>query len=261
VCRLYFGWHRAPLTIEVSRNGEHVGTETIPPEDRLHIKEWRFPGTSEEVTITLHGADSPDVFGVSLEGPTGVAMDNIAARGGAGYEFRKVDQPLSQAMYDDLGVKLLILQYGGNVLPNIKSEEEAVQYGRFFGAQIARFRKMIPGVSVIVIGPSDMSIKEGEHYVTRPFLEDVRDAMKENTLKQGAVFWDMYTAMGGRGSMVSWVEADPPLAASDYTHFSPAGSKKVGELFYTALINDYADWLSISTAPRSDVAPPNKEDL
>lgn len=261
VCRLYFGWHRTPLVIEVSRNGEHVRTETIPPEGRLHIKEWRFPGTSEEVTITLRGTDSPDVFGVSLEGASGVAMDNIAARGGAGYEFRKMDQDLLQAMYDDLGVKLLILQYGGNVLPNIKSEEEAAQYGRFFGGQIARFKKMIPGVCVIVIGPSDMSIKDGEHYVTRPFLEDVRDAMKENTLKQGAVFWDMYTAMGGRGSMVSWVEADPPLAATDYTHFSPAGSKKVGELFYTALINDYAEWLSSthSAAPAKPAASEKKD--
>ena len=48
--------------------------------------------------------------------------------------------------------------------------------------------------------------------------------------------------MGGRNSMVSWVEADPPLAASDYTHFSPQGARKVGELFYTALINDFAQY-------------------
>lgn len=257
-CRLYYGWHRSPLTLTLSRNGEPFRTEVIPQADRLHISEWRLPATSEEVTITLTGADSPDVFGVSLEGRSGVAMDNIAARGGAGYEFRKMDQALSKAMYADLNVKLLILQYGGNVLPNIKSEEEAVQYGQFFGAQIARFKKMLPGVCVIVIGPSDMSIKEGEYYVTRPFLEDVRDAMKENSLKQGAVFWDMYTAMGGRGSMASWVEADPPLAATDHIHFSPAGSKKVGELFYTALINDYAEYRSkgSATVTPKKVTPP-----
>lgn len=256
VCRMYYGWHRAPLTITVSRNGEHVRTETVPPGDRMHISEWRFPASSEEVTITLTGADSPDVFGVSLEGHTGVAMDNIAARGGAGYEFRKVDQAVSLAMYKDLGVKLLVLQYGGNVLPNIKSDEEVDQYGRFFGAQIARFKKMIPGVCIIVIGPSDMSIKEGENYVTRPFLEEVRDALKENSLKNGAAFWDMYEAMGGRGSMVSWVEAVPPLAATDYTHFSPEGSKKVGELFYTALINDYAEWLATHEKARPASPPP-----
>jgi len=214
----------------------------VEPADRLLIREWKLPDTPAELTIVLKGQDSPDIYGISLESRTGLAVDNIAARGAAGYEFRKADQALLSSMYNDLDVELLILQYGGNVIPNLRSAEEAAQYGRFFGAQIARFKKMIPGVAVVVIGPSDMAIKEGENYVTRPYLEDVRDAMKTNSLAQGAVFWDMYEAMGGRNSMVSWVTADPPLAATDYTHFSPQGAKKVGELFYTALINDFAGY-------------------
>ncbi|MDX9751211.1 MAG: GDSL-type esterase/lipase family protein [Flavobacteriales bacterium] len=246
--RMFHGWHRAPITVTAERNGVHVRTDTIPPGDRLHVTEWAFGGPSEEVTITISGADSPDVFGLSLEGATGVNVDNIAARGGAGYEFRRTDQALSAAMYAHLDVKLLVLQYGGNVLPNIKDTVEAARYGRFFGGQIARFKRMLPGVGIVVIGPSDMSIKEGDAYVTRPYLEEVRDAMKENALKHGAAFWDMYAAMGGRGSMVSWVEADPPLAATDYTHFTPAGSKKVGELFHTALLNGYAMYLQHNDA-------------
>ncbi|MBX2972071.1 MAG: hypothetical protein KF797_03120 [Flavobacteriales bacterium] len=240
--KLYYGWHRAPVTIELRNGTELVSSEVIAPADRLLIREWKFATTPAELTLTFKGTDSPDVYGISLEGRTGICMDNIAARGAAGYEFRKADQALLNAMYNDLHVELLILQYGGNVIPNLKSAEEAAQYGRFFGGQIARFKKMIPGVPVIVIGPSDMSIKDGETYVTRPFVEEVRDAMKANTLAQGAVFWDMYEAMGGRNSMVSWVEADPPLAATDYTHFSPQGAKKVGELFFTALINDFAGY-------------------
>jgi lysophospholipase L1-like esterase len=244
VCKLYYGWHREPLTIELRQGEELISTELVPPSEELLIRTWKFDATPEEITITFKGTDSPDVFGISLQGRTGLAMDNIAARGGAGYEFRRVDQDLLKAMYVDLDVELMILQYGGNVLPNVKDAEEAAQYGRYFGAQIARFKKMLPGLSVIVIGPSDMSIKEGEHYVTRPYLEEVRDAMKANSLAQGAVFWDMYEAMGGRNSMVSWVNAEPPLAATDYIHFSPQGAKKVGELFYTALINDFAAFYS-----------------
>ncbi|MBK9175460.1 MAG: hypothetical protein IPM46_03810 [Flavobacteriales bacterium] len=239
-CRLFFGWHRAPLALRMEADGALVNEETIEPEARLLMREWRFPRTPGEVTITLEGADSPDVFGIALDGTTGVAMDNISARGAAGYEFDKGDQALLARMYAELDARLLILQYGGNTLPNIKSKEEAEGYGRFFGRLIARLKKLIPGVCVIAIGPSDMSIKEGEEYVTRPYLEDVRDAMKASALAQGAAFWDMYAAMGGRNSMVSWVQADPPLAAEDYTHFSPLGARKVGELFYTALINEYA---------------------
>lgn len=242
--KLYYGWHRTPVTIELRNAGDLVSSEVVGPAAQLLMREWKFSQTPTELTITFKGTDSPDVFGLSLEGRTGICMDNIAARGAAGYEFRKADQALLKSMYTDLDVQLLILQYGGNVIPNLKSTAEAEQYGRFFGAQIARFKKLIPGVSVIVIGPSDMSIKEAEEFVTRPFLEDVRDAMKTNTLAQGAVFWDMYEAMGGKNSMVSWVNATPPLAASDYIHFSPQGAKKVGELFYTALINDFAGYYS-----------------
>jgi lysophospholipase L1-like esterase len=252
-CRLYFGWHRAPVTISLTADGTPIASETIEPTAALETRTWRFPATPQELTITFTGADSPDVFGISLEGRGGVCMDNIAARGAAGYELRRGDQTLQQAMFRDLNVRLLILQYGGNVLPNIKDSAEVEQYGRFFGGQIARFKKMLPGVGIIVIGPSDMSIKEGEHYVTRPYLEQVRDAMKANTLAQGAVFWDMYAAMGGRNSMVSWVEADPPLAATDYTHFSPLGARKVGELFYTALINEFAAYHATQGTTRTGI--------
>jgi hypothetical protein len=247
VCKLYYGWHRSPLTVELWQDGVLVSSDEVAPSEKLLIREWRFPSSSGALELRFTGADSPDVFGISLESKRGVCMDNLALRGGAGYEFGRMDQALLRGMYDDLGVDLLILQFGGNVLPSLKSAEEAAGYGRFLGAQIARFKRLMPGVTVMVIGPSDMSIKEGEFFVTRPFLEDVNTAMKTNALAQGAVFWDMYAAMGGRNSMVSWVEADPPLAATDYIHFSPQGARKVGELFWTAFINDFAQYHS--TAP------------
>lgn len=240
--KLYFGWHRSPLTIEVLSSGEVIGHEVIDPADRLFIREWDLPGTPQELTFIFRGKDSPDVHGISLESRTGVVMDNIAARGAAGYEFLRNDRALLNAMFNDLDVHLLILQYGGNTIPNLKDAGDAARYGQFLGAQLGRFKKLIPGVSIIVIGPSDMSIKEGERYVTRPLLEDVRDAMMRNTLAQGAVFWDMYEAMGGRNSMVSWVSAEPPLAATDHTHFSQLGARKIGELFYSALIADFATY-------------------
>ncbi len=207
----------------------------------MRVRVWKFDATPKEITITFRGHGQSGCVRHFTRRTHWREYGQHRCTWRCGLRIPNVrTKRCLHAMYSDLDVKLLILQYGGNVLPNLKDAEEAAQYGRFFGAQIARFKKMIPGVSIIVIGPSDMSIKDGEHYVTRPYLEEVRDAMKTNALAQGAVFWDMYAAMGGRNSMVSWVEADPPLAATDYTHFSPQGAKKVAELFYTALINDFA---------------------
>jgi len=242
VCRLYYGWHQAPVELSLAGDGRVYSHEVVPPADRLLIREWRLDRAPSTLQLTLNGPDSPDIYGISLESQGGVCVDNIGTRGAAGYEFGRSNQALLQRMYDDLDVELLILQYGGNVVPGMKSAKMAARYGKDLGAQIARFRKMIPGVSVIVIGPGDMATKVGDHYETRPWLEEVNRALREQALAQGAVFWDMYAAMGGRNSMVSWVGADPPLAATDFTHFSPRGSRKVGELFWKAFIHDFDAW-------------------
>lgn len=242
VARLYYGWHRAPVELSLAGDGHVLTHEVVPPADHLLIREWRFERPPSSVQLTLHGPDSPDIYGLSLESRGGVCVDNIGTRGAAGYEFGRSNQALLQRMYDDLDVGLLILQYGGNVVPGMKSAKMANRYGQDLGKQIARFRKMIPGVSIIVIGPGDMATKVGDRYETRPWLEDVNRSLREQALAQGAVYWDMYAAMGGRNSMVSWVAADPPLAATDYTHFSPRGSRKVGELFWKAFSRDFDAW-------------------
>ncbi len=241
-CRIWFGQHRAPISMEVFANGESLGRETVAPSQETLERSWTFNTPPNELRFVLTGAHSPNVYGVSMEGRNGVVMDNLAMRGASGLELRNTDQNVLRAMYNALSPSLFILQYGGNVLPYMKSTEQAKDYGRAIGNDIARIKRLVPGACVIVIGPSDMSIKEGDQFVTRPYLEDVRDAMKASSLAAGAVFWDMYDAMGGRNSMASWVAADPPLAAEDYTHFSPLGARKIAELFHEALIRDLATY-------------------
>ena len=83
-----------------------------------------------------------------------------------------------------------------------------------------------------------MSTKVGAKFVSYPFLVEVRDALKKAALENGAGFWDLYEVMGGRNSMISWVESDPPLAGADYVHFTYSGTKRVSELFLKALWQD-----------------------
>jgi len=127
------------------------------------------------------------------------------------------------------------MQFGGNVLPYIKDEKQCKDYGNWFYAQLKTLKNAVPDAAIIVIGPADMSIKQGEYFVTIPYLEDVRDALKDAAFKAGAGFWDMYEAMGGKNSMPAWVSSNPPLAGADYVHFTPKGARIMAELFYEAL--------------------------
>jgi lysophospholipase L1-like esterase len=68
--------------------------------------------------------------------------------------------------------------------------------------------------------------------------------MKKAAFDNNAAFFDMYEVMGGKNAMISWVESDPPLAASDYIHFSGKGAKIIAEYFYQSLIEDYYEYES-----------------
>jgi len=168
-------------------------------------------------------------------------IDNFGLRGSSGTFFNQMNLQHLKLFYDYLNTKFIILQFGGNTLPNIKDETMAKNFGEFLRAQIISIRKIAPSVSILVIGPSDMSIKEGDEYITYPLLENVRDAIRLAAFQTNCAFFDMYDCMGGRNSMVSWV--DQGIAATDYIHFSPVGARKIAVLLYSALMNDYNNFI------------------
>ena len=51
--------------------------------------------------------------------------------------------------------------------------------------------------------------------------------------------WDLFGIMGGLGSMAQWQKAG--LAQKDNVHFTRAGYKVVGAMFYDAFLNFYLD--------------------
>ena len=128
-------------------------------------------------------------------------------------------------------------------MPYIKDKKAIENYGRWFANQIKRLKQSCPEAAVIVIGPSDMSTKIKDKYVTYELLPDVVDALKNAALSTGSGYWDMYLAMGGHNSMPSWVNAKPELAAPDYVHFTTRGSKLISNMFYNAFILEYNNYL------------------
>ncbi|MEG2071244.1 MAG: hypothetical protein RR034_07715, partial [Bacteroidales bacterium] len=62
---------------------------------------------------------------------------------------------------------------------------------------------------------------------TYPYLPAVVKALKEAALENGAAYWDIFEVMGGKSSMIAWVQNG--LAGSDYIHFTPSGANKVGK--------------------------------
>jgi hypothetical protein len=236
-CRIFYGYNKEPFLNEVYLNDVLFDADIISPSTEIREIKWKFDEPQEELRLVFSGKASPEVYGIALDPLRGVVVDNIAMRGCAGNYFTSIDAENLKAIFDKLHVKLFILQFGGNVVPNIV--EDYGYYENWFYRQIIRIREVCPGSSVIVIGLADMSMKERDRFITYPNLEKVRNALKNAAFRAGAGYWDMYRAMGGYNSMPSWVFAKPPLAVKDFVHFNPRGAAIIAQMFYNAFIYEY----------------------
>lgn len=191
-----------------------------------------LPRSVHKATITATGL--MEVYALMIDGANGVSVDNIAMRGVSGTFFTSLDRSSLAPFFTQQNVGLILLQYGGNAMPYLKPGESISNYKRQLKRQFELFKKMSPESRIIFIGPSDMATNVENEMKTYPHLPMVVDSLRQAALESGVAFWDMYRAMGGRGSMVKWVTADPPLAGEDYIHFTPRGSRRMGEIFHGA---------------------------
>ena len=218
------------------RSDNYINDYTLLPTVGPGIKSWNI-STKKKLTFSFNKGKFPTIYGVALDGKVGVAVDNFAMRGSSAIGFDKMNGAFYKRQLDKMNVRGIILQYGINVVPNVRSDYE--YYKKILVRQLTSIKKANPGVSIIVIGPSDMSRNKGGRMVSYTNIPLIRDAMKEAALESGCCFWDLYEAMGGENSMVAWV--DKGLAQKDYTHFSYKGAKYVGEMLYDAIIEQLND--------------------
>lgn len=211
---------------------------------------------SQSIAIPLLGLDSipfqsldlrftggqPEVNGVGMWADSGIVVHNLAMRGSSGTLFRQLHREQFVEQLHALNTELVILQYGGNTVPYITEVEAAKRYGGWFASQIKLFQQSLPGVPILVIGPSDMARKSGTLMETYPQLTWVRDALKEAAWDTNALYWDVFEVMGGPGSMAAWVQSEPALASADHIHFTPRGAKQIAELLRQSIQAEWTLW-------------------
>jgi lysophospholipase L1-like esterase len=144
-------------------------------------------------------------------------------------------------MYQKINAKLIIMQFGVNLVPY--AVDDYSYYEKQFYKQLKTLKGLRPDICIIVIGVSDMSQNKNGRLESFSNIVKIREAQKNAAFKADCAFWDMYEAMGGKNSMPAWVNNNPPLARTDYTHFTWKGSVVISKMFYEALMQDYNEYL------------------
>ena len=211
-----------------------------PIPDTRHPLLYTLPDSTTKCEIHLQGKGN--VYGVSLETPMGVIVDNIPMRGCSGNIFTKIDSVQLSDFYRESNTRLIILQFGGNMIPQTENPSTISGYVRSTMRQQVRYlRTCAPEASILFIGPSDMSTNIDGEMVTYPLVPYMDRLLKKMAQEEGIAYWSMYEAMGGKGSMVRWVENG--LAGSDYVHFTRAGANNIGKKLYNWLMSYQSDSL------------------
>ena len=203
-------------------------------ESRLKSKDFLLPDSTTKCEIHLQGRGN--IYGVSLETEKGVIVDNIPMRGCSGNIFTHIDSAQLSAFYRETNTKLIILQFGGNMIPQTENTSTISGYVRStLRQQIRYIRSCAPQAAILFIGPSDMSTNIDGQMTTYPLVPYMDKLLKKMAAEEQIAYWSLYDAMGGKDSMVRWVENG--LAGSDYVHFTHAGANKMGKALYNWLMD------------------------
>lgn len=235
---LHYGNAMGKVKIKVYENGNIIKTDSLISDGKYHNYKLNFATTPKELKIELEARVSPDFYGVTLDADTGVRMDNVAMRGEAGRIFTRMNYENYRQMSVDRQPDLFIFQYGGNTIPYMKTDQQLREYVEGLIFNMKWVKRANPNAMFMLLGPGDMTTSRNGQRLTYPFLPKLNDLMKEECMKNDIAYFSMYEAMGGENSMISWVKQG--MAASDYVHFSPKGTKLISEVFYQCLHNDLA---------------------
>jgi lysophospholipase L1-like esterase len=130
---------------------------------------------------------------------------------------------------------LIVIAYGTNEVTDLDWTVDS--YSRMLSGIIARLRSAAPEASILIIGPPDRSVAGAGGWISARRMPLLMEAEKRAAFFAGAAFWSECDAMGGSGSMNTWVARG--LGRFDHVHFTANGYDRLAGLFYSDLITAY----------------------
>ena len=223
--------------------GEGYVTAVVNGKDTTHfslstgtmIGHAKVTGDIRSVRWSVTNPESMVFLEASMDGETGVVVDNFAMRSARGSHLIKIPPQVMTAFNHARHYDLVILMYGLNVAEANRSVY--TPYSNSIIAAVNNIKTNMPGTSVLIVGCSDREERFSGGWRTMKGVMGLIQAQKRAAIESGVAFWDMYEAMGGEGSIVEMVKHGE--ANSDYTHINSRGGNRIARYLYDALMLGY----------------------
>jgi hypothetical protein len=204
----------------------------LPPTE--NVTQFEVKGRFTRGTIQFKNTVGLNALGFAFEDNRGVVVDNFSLRGNSGIIMAEIDRTSCRELQRIRPYDLIVLQYGLNV-----ASDSVREYGWYRNRMVVvteHIRDCFPGADILILGVSDRSHKRGGSYSTMPAVLSLLRAQRQAAKKTEATFWSIFAAMGGRNSMVRYVNSN--WASKDYTHLSFRGGREIAKALFEAIITE-----------------------
>ncbi len=213
------------------------GTETLAQDTAADAKQPAF------ATVALGGQKKLEfeakgkvrVFGVALENPTGVVVDNLGIVSVNVKSFNNHDLPHFSSELAHRKADLIMIMIGANEAAWLgPGDRDTKEYQSHYEQVLGPIRKAVPTASCLVVSPTDQAEAKDGKYPSRPVMPVLVEAQRKAAMASGCAFYSTYDWMGGRGSAVKWFSQG--MVGSDFQHLTHKGAAKMSDAIYDALI-------------------------
>lgn len=241
--RLFYSHASDSSFVRISHDSGEFKNLLLKPGQELQNMDISPSQPSKRLRLEFAAEDSLRLYGVSFDDAQGIYVDNFPIRGYSGMYFQRIHKAYLTAFNQALDYDLIVLQYGGNITD--PENEDYRNYKLAMIHTIAHLKSALPDVPILIASMHDRAIKTGTQFHTSPDIPLLVKAQSEIAQETDCAFWNVYEAMGGYDSMLGFVNQNPPLAGSDYTHFTRRGAEKIASLFLDFLREEMCASLDI----------------
>ncbi len=241
--RVHFFGQPGGAELSIEADGAEVGTvSTAAAEAKADFAPFSLPPGTEALTVTASGPKLR-LYGVSLEGEGGALWSTLGLPGATSEVWLRPDPEGFGRLLAAEAPDLVVVMLGGNDgLMLSKGRVGADDIERDTDAFVGRLAAGAGEAACLLVSPLEAVRAKagGRSLVPKPEVPVVIERLRRVAERRGCAFWDMYAAMGGRGSLARWVEAK--LMLGDLIHPKSRGSDLLGELMVESLMRAYDEW-------------------